>query len=220
MSADPDHPPATAIRAALFDVESVIAHADLSEANRRLAAEWPGLTMSRVQAVRNQPDYYPLWEAYSTGKMSSEAYWCAVLAGLGLPATPDDAGRIFDVLRRTAWAHLDQAVLDLALALRARGLVLGILSNSAAYHDEAIPSFAGAFDVAHFSHRTGHRKPEPEAYLVAARALGLSPAEIVFIDDKLRNTAAAERLGMAVLHFQGAAALAGALAALGLITRG
>jgi HAD superfamily hydrolase (TIGR01509 family) len=195
----------------------VIAYPDIREANRRLADLRPELTMFEVQALRNQPDYYPLWERYSVGGMTSEAYWAAVLTGLGFEKTPDRVDALIDILRSTAWAHLDQTVLTMAQGLRARGLRLGLLSNSAAYHDAAIATFAGAFDIAHFSHRIGLRKPMPAAYLGAARALGVPPEAIVFIDDKRRNTAAAEQLGMRALLFQGAEGLGSALAALGLV---
>ena len=195
----------------------MIAYPDIREANRRLAALRAELTMFEVQALRNQPDYYPLWERYSVGGMTSEDYWGAVLVGLGFQATPERVDALIDILSATAWANLDQTVLAMAQDLRAHGLRLGLLSNSAAYHDAAIETFAGAFDIAHFSHRIGLRKPMPAAYLGAARALGLPPEAIVFIDDKRRNTAAAEQLGMRALHFQDAEALGSALAALGLV---
>lgn len=195
----------------------MIAYPDIREANRRLATFRPDLTMFEVQALRNQPDFYPLWERYSVGGMTSEDYWGAVLAGLGFQATPDRVDALINILSTTAWAQLDQTVLTMAQDLRTRGLRLGLLSNSAAYHDAAIETFADAFDVAHFSHRIGLRKPMPAAYLGAARALGVPPEGIVFIDDKRRNTAAAVDLGMRALHFQGAEALGSALAALGLV---
>ena len=43
---------------------------------------------------------------------------------------------------------------------------------------------------------TGHRKPAPEAYLHAARTLGVEPRECVFVDDQRANVEAARTLGM------------------------
>ncbi|MCK6548569.1 HAD-IA family hydrolase [Myxococcota bacterium] len=43
---------------------------------------------------------------------------------------------------------------------------------------------------------TGHRKPDPEAYLVACRTLGLPPSAFVFVDDRAVNVEAAIALGM------------------------
>ena len=44
--------------------------------------------------------------------------------------------------------------------------------------------------------RTGLRKPEPQAYLSAAKSLGVAPAQCVFIDDRQENVRPAEELGM------------------------
>ena len=212
-----DRPEGRDIRAVLFDVEDVIARPDVAEANRRLALLRPGLETTEVQRVRNRPDLYPLWEAYSVGGLGSEAYWAAVLQGLGLAASRPEVQSMIDIQAATAWAEIDAAVLDIARCLRASGRRLGILSNSAPYHDAAIPSFVGAFDMAHFSHRTGRRKPMPEAYHDAAAELGAPPPAILFIDDKLRNVEAAVRVGMVGAHFGGVGALRSALAALGLM---
>jgi len=199
------------LRAALFDVEDVIAHADAGEAERRLGARWPGLTMDAVRIARNRPDQYARWEAYSVGRLDGVAYWTEILATLGLPADAGEAAALLEIHGATAWARLDAAVLDVAARLRADGLRLGLLSNSAPYHEGRIGDFAGGFDVAHFSHRTGRRKPDPEAYRAAARDLGVPPEDIVFVDDKSRNTEAARRLGMTAIRFEGATALERAL---------
>lgn len=60
--------------------------------------------------------------------------------------------------------------------------------------------------------RTGVRKPHPEAYLGAARALGVDPGDCLFVDDREANVAAARGVGMAAHHFTGAGALRDALA--------
>jgi HAD superfamily hydrolase (TIGR01509 family) len=96
------------------------------------------------------------------------------------------------------------------------GLLLGVLSNSSPEHDPFIPSFEKHFDVLRFSHRTGLRKPWPEAYAATAEALDLAPAEVVFIDDRIRNIEPASAIGMRALHFTGASELQAQLSELGL----
>ncbi len=59
---------------------------------------------------------------------------------------------------------------------------------------------------------TGVRKPDPEAFLGAVRALGAAPADFLFIDDRPDNCAAARAVGMAAIEFTDAAALEAALA--------
>ncbi|RIL06255.1 hypothetical protein DCC79_15545 [bacterium] len=211
-------PVAPPIRAVLFDVEDVIAHPDVAAADRRLAARWPGLTHADVQRARNGPALYPLWESHSTGRLDLEGYWGAVLAALDRPAAPADVAAIVDTYRATAWAWLDAVVLAWVPRLRAAGLRAGILSNSAPYHDDHAAVFEGLFDVAHFSHRTGRRKPDADAYTAAAVALDAAPAEVVFVDDKPRNTDAAAALGFVAIRFTGAVDLAARLGAPGMAT--
>jgi FMN phosphatase YigB (HAD superfamily) len=55
--------------------------------------------------------------------------------------------------------------------------------------------------------RTGVRKPDPEAFLGAARALALPPGACLFIDDHPANVEAARAVGMQALRFEGAASL-------------
>lgn len=64
---------------------------------------------------------------------------------------------------------------------------------------------------------TGHRKPSPEAFLGAARALGRSPAECLLIDDRAVNCDAAEAVGMPAVRFESTSSLRLALARRGLL---
>lgn len=63
---------------------------------------------------------------------------------------------------------------------------------------------------------TGVRKPQPEAYLGAARALGRPASSLVFVDDREDNVDAARRVGMPGLVFRDADTLRADLTALGI----
>jgi HAD superfamily hydrolase (TIGR01509 family) len=66
---------------------------------------------------------------------------------------------------------------------------------------------------------TGLRKPEPAAYLHALEVLGLSAEQVLFVDDREENCAAARALGIDALWFRGADVLRGELGRRGLIGR-
>jgi putative hydrolase of the HAD superfamily len=205
-------------RAVLFDVEGVIARADVARADRELRRRWPALTSDRVHRVRNTPTMYALWEEYSCGRVDPDTYWAAVLTALELPATPEAVAAMRAVRAATAWSVLDDAVLAIARRLRDdRGLRLGILSNSAPDDEPQIARFEHLFDCPCFSHRTGLRKPDPAAYRAAARALVARPEAVAFIDDKSRNLDAAAAVGMHPVAFRDAASLDADLVALGVL---
>ncbi|MCB0215009.1 MAG: HAD family phosphatase [Caldilineae bacterium] len=205
------------IRALLFDVEGVIAQPDRAAADRGLAGLAAGLDSRAVHAARNRPETYPLWERYSTGCLTREAYWSAILEALEIPVEAEALEALLDIQAATCWARLDATLLARIAGLRGpRGPRLGLLSNSAPDHEPFIARFEADFDMAHFSHRTGRRKPQPEAYLAALEALGAPPEATLFVDDKPRNTEAAARLGLQVWHYTGREAFEGELHRLGL----
>ena len=195
-------------RAVLFDVVGVLAHQDIATANARLHLLREGLDVRVFDTAMVRDDTYPLWELYSTGRLDSAAYWSALLASLSLSSTSDLVAELSGIMRDTWWAAVDAKAIRIVQRLRARGaLRLGVLSNSCLEHEPFIGQFEGLFDALLFSHRTGLRKPRPEAYRAALRELAVGPRETVFIDDKARNLTPASDLGMKTLQFTGPADL-------------
>lgn len=72
-------------------------------------------------------------------------------------------------------------------------------------------------DSSFLSYDMGVRKPHPEAYLHPCRALGITPQEGLFIDDRASNCDAARALGMDAIVFEGAGALEHELALRGVL---
>ena len=103
------------------------------------------------------------------------------------------------------------AMYDLIRALRRAGLRTAMLSNSWGCDEYPRADFPGLFDAVVISGEVGMRKPEEGIFLYAARALGLAPAECVFIDDMEANVAAAAGCGMTGLLHTGAQRTAAAL---------
>ena len=73
--------------------------------------------------------------------------------------------------------------------LRGMGLKLGVISNIISR--SVVPHFLEEYDVARFmdcvitSAATGIRKPSPEIFRVAERALGLKPEELAYVGDTI-----------------------------------
>ena len=90
--------------------------------------------------------------------------------------------------------------------LRQRGLALGIVANqpesARARLDRA--GIDGLFDHHGLSAVTGLRKPDPRAFLAAAEALGVAPAECIMVGDRIDNDIVpAKALGMAAIQLRG-----------------
>jgi putative hydrolase of the HAD superfamily len=84
-------------------------------------------------------------------------------------------------------------------AARERDLSTGLLSNSWG-NDYPRELWAELFDAVVISSEVGLRKPDERIYRHAAAALGLDPAECVFVDDIAPNVRAAEAVGMVGVH--------------------
>ncbi|TDO47676.1 putative hydrolase of the HAD superfamily/hydrolase [Kribbella sp. VKM Ac-2571] len=100
------------------------------------------------------------------------------------------------------FAHFEHQPAMSALVRRVneRGIRTALLSNS---WGNTYPrdTWDGMFDDIVISGEVGLRKPEPEIFELAARRLGLEPAECVFVDDMQLNVDGARAVGMtAILH--------------------
>jgi putative hydrolase of the HAD superfamily len=89
------------------------------------------------------------------------------------------------------------AMLEAIRRIRGRGLRAGALTNNwANERGEPTHDLSSLFDAFIESSKVGLRKPDPRIYRLACDALGVAPAEAVFLDDIGRNLKAARELGM------------------------
>lgn len=99
-----------------------------------------------------------------------------------------------------------EGIPELLEELRTAGVEMHSMSNYSEW-SALIDRKLGVGDLVPWtfvSWRTGVRKPDAEAYLGAARSLGREPAECVFVDDRQKNVAGAEAVGMRGIQFESA----------------
>jgi len=80
-----------------------------------------------------------------------------------------------------------------------------------------IYDFLGWFDGCFISGLEGVMKPEPDFFVLALERFGLSPTEVLFIDDRDQNTVAAAGVGIPSIVFRSAGAMREELVARGLL---
>jgi HAD superfamily hydrolase (TIGR01509 family) len=116
------------------------------------------------------------------------------LAAVGTPAGPDLVRAAIEAEHR-GWAsarHLHPRALWLLDEVRARGLRIGIVSNTfdppdLLHADVAADGVAERVDSVVFSSEVGVRKPGPAIYRAALDALGVEPRKALFVGDRVRE---------------------------------
>lgn len=121
----------------------------------------------------------------------------------------------------TAWSapagSVHQGVLRLATQAR-KVCRLGLITNATDRlpRDLATLGLAEDLDFVINSSDVGHAKPNPEIFHYALALASAQPAEVVFVDDKPSNVAAASALGIRAHHFTSVGSMREFLQSLGL----
>lgn len=177
----------------VFDLYGVIARDQTDEAKRgieRLA----GLADGSGQAFWDA--YWGCRPAYDAGQASRD-YWRTVADRLGVAFADVPALIQADL---ASWTEVDERMVAIVGELAGEGRRLGLLSNII---EDLVPileaehaGWLGHFDALVYSCRIGVAKPDPRAYEICARQLGVRPGDVLFFDDKEDNVRAAREAGM------------------------
>jgi putative hydrolase of the HAD superfamily len=147
--------------------------------------------------------YWRHRDAYDRGSFTAEAYWQQVAGDLDRTVDEATIEQLIDA-DTDVWTQPNQPMIDWAAALQRAGLKTGILSNIGdAMEREVLAHCGWLADFTHhtFSHRLKIAKPEPAIYAHAAEGLQVAPADILFIDDREENIAAAHAAGMQAVRY-------------------
>lgn len=164
--------------------------------------------MKQVFDAEEKPFHAAYWKHrhdYDRGALNGSAYWRAVAADLAHPVSEEQMSAL--IHEDTAlWTEPNPQMIQWAARLQRVGVKTGILSNIGDAMEHGIRKRCGwisGFEHHTFSHRLGMAKPEPAIYAHAAAGLDVPAAEVLFIDDRDDNVAAAIIAGMQALPYKG-----------------
>ena len=190
-------------RVIVFDYGEVISVSQ-SAADRAALVELSGL------------DTRLFWELYNRyrddldqGVTLPREYWNLIARDAGVEWSPAQLQQLWAADIRS-WISVEPGTVQLLAELHAGGTRVALLSNAGFdFSDPFRFSPMGQyFERIFVSAEMNALKPEPAIYLEVATELGISPAHMVFIDNKSVNTDAAAALGITVHHFIGVDPLA------------
>ena len=182
----------------MFDYGGVLSHPPSPQDLASLA----GAADVSVPALE---DVYWEWRpAYDLAELDAAGYWRQVGRSLGRSFNEAEISELVR-LDSASWLRLQTGTVALIEDLAAAGLPLALLSNAPGELAEAISGLPVAAYFGHllFSCQLKHAKPDPECYNRALARLGASAEDVIFIDDRAENVAAAAALGLRSVHFTG-----------------
>jgi putative hydrolase of the HAD superfamily len=187
----------TRVQAVLFDYGMV------------LSAPPDPAAWQRMIAITGLPEdllhreYWAHRHAYDRGDLNAHAFWNKAATGAGIVLTPAQLAALIDA-DTDLWAQLNPPMIDWVQRLQRAGIRTGILSNMPDAMEAGLRArhhWIEAFDHHTWSHALNLAKPELEIYYHAAEGLATPPANILFIDDKSENIAAALSTGMQAIQY-------------------
>lgn len=178
-------------RVIVFDYGEVISVSQ-SAADRAALVEISGL------------DTRLFWELYDRyredldqGVTLPREYWNLVARDAGVEWSPAQLQQLWAADIRS-WISVEPGTVQLLAELHAGGTRVALLSNAGFDFSDPFrhSPMAAYFEAMFVSAELGLIKPDPEIYRVAARELGITLEQMVFIDNKKTNVDAATALGV------------------------
>jgi putative hydrolase of the HAD superfamily len=143
---------------------------------------------------RSNPEARELLFELEVGRLSEQDFEPRFAAVIGVAEPAGLIDRLFAGMRP------DYAMVNAVRAAKDAGVRTGLISNSWGKGRYDRSQFPVLFDGVVISGEVGLRKPEPRMYELGAEAIGLPPADCVFVDDLAGNLKPARELGMATVH--------------------
>jgi putative hydrolase of the HAD superfamily len=194
-----------------IDIPNRVIVFDYGEVISREPSERDRADLVSVAGVPDAAFWGPYWAhrgGLDQGTIGIRDYWRLVAADLGVEFTESRVQELW-VADFTGWISIEPAVFDIISDLADGGCRIALLSNAG--FDFASPLRSSPvsrfFERVFVSAELGLVKPDPQIYLEVARELGISPEEMVFIDNKQENVDAAVALGITGHHFTAPALL-------------
>jgi putative hydrolase of the HAD superfamily len=187
----------TQVKAILFDYGMVLSGPPDPAAWARMR------TITGLNEEQFHRGYWTHRHAYDRGDLTGESFWNQAAAPTHAILTPDQLTALIaaDV---DYWSTINSPMLAWARKLQHAGIATGILSNMPGPMETGLRArhrWLDDFTHTTWSHALNLAKPEPAIYLSAAQGLHTPPANILFLDDKEENIAAALAVGMQAILY-------------------
>jgi putative hydrolase of the HAD superfamily len=181
----------------IFDYGGVLVHHQTAEDHARMAA------IASVAPEKFSESYWSDRLDYDKGLVTNVQYWSDIAqkCDITLSARQIDDLSELDI---ESWMRFDQPMWDWIDELRRVGKRVAMLSNMPRELGEALKSRTDrlrSFDHVTLSYEVHSAKPEAVIYEECVEGIGTTPAQTLFLDDRIENVQGAEMLGIRAMQF-------------------
>lgn len=194
-------------QAVLFDLGGVVLRLNPHACFEHWAA-CANVPAARLRSRFRIDDAY---KAHETGAIGFAEYADRLAQRLGIRLAEDDWLSGWNALFAGTFEGVVERLPTLAAALPTYAFTNTNAEHQAAWRERFGEDLA-VFERIYASWRIGRRKPDRDAYLWVADAMGVAPADILFLDDSAENVAGAAAAGLAAVHVTSAAVTERAMA--------
>jgi HAD superfamily hydrolase (TIGR01549 family) len=194
--------PPKLLKAVIFDIGRVIVRLNLKRALTRLNSSHAvgGVLERSHERIWTAIQGDPHWRDWQEGRMTPQEWHEHITRQFRVVMSFEEFCAMWNSSLEARTILPDDLFKQLGGRFR-----LGLLSNTDPIHRTYLEthfSFVRYFQAKIYSNEVGMSKPSPAIYQAALAALGVIPAEALYIDDVAEYVDAARQLGLDAIHFQ------------------
>jgi glucose-1-phosphatase len=188
----------------LFDIGGVIIDLDFGDARTTLESEYLMDPETFLELTRSGFKREPLsvTEKAMTGAIGTDEYLLAFQNGCKRPIPVEAVQRLRTSILGPERPEMLAFVKELNKKIRTAAFTNTIALHWSLLTDPKRYQFTQFFETVFASHLIGEAKPSRKSFTKVLDALGLSPEEVVFIDDSEANVLGASQLGIKGIVFK------------------
>ncbi len=140
------------------------------------------------------------WRELMAGKISFDTFCQDVCTQIGCEYTQERRLQMDEKLHQGVGSFYAETLKSISY-LKAKGVKVGILSNALPCLTDTVKNIGIDEEFIFPSYKIGLLKPDTTVFKIVQEKTGLSFQEMLFIDDKVENVKAAEKMGIKSLVF-------------------
>jgi epoxide hydrolase-like predicted phosphatase len=189
--------PSNSVKALLFDLGGVVIEIDFD----RVFSHWALYANQKPETIKSRFEFDSYYERHERGEIEALEYFAWLRRSLGINISNEEFIAGWNSIYIGEIPGIEAILSDVK-----EKLPIYVFTNSNSTHQlvwsKKYSHILNHFRYVFVSCEIGKRKPEPEAFKIVSKEIGVKPQHILFFDDTLEHIAGAEKIGMQAVHVE------------------